>query len=131
MFVHSDLQERWIRCMEGFFYRSIFCLHDINVQRGLKKLRKMELSMYSSRNYTEEKESGWLQKTDSRNIQKGYLSVQLPRLKSFDWWNLRWFSGLTSMSKMEWPVIVKWSELVVGWSMWCWLTAFWIGNWTP
>lgn len=71
--------------MEGFFYRSILCLHDINVQRGLKKLRKMELSMYSSRNYTEEKESGWLQKTDSRNIQKGYLSVQLPRLKSFDW----------------------------------------------
>lgn len=70
--------------MEGFFYRSIFCLHDINVQRGLEKLRKMELSMYSSRNYTEEKESGWLQKTDSRNIQKGYLSVQLPRLKSFD-----------------------------------------------
>ena len=45
----------------------------------------MELSMYSSRNYTEEKESGWLPKTDSRNIQKGYLSVQLPRLKSFDW----------------------------------------------
>ena len=33
----------------------------------------MELSMYSSRNYTEEKKSGWLQKTDSRNIQKGYL----------------------------------------------------------
>ena len=71
--------------MEGFFYLSIFCLHDINVQRDLKKLRKMELSMYSSRNYTEEKESGWLQKTDSRNIQKGYLSVQLPRLKIFDW----------------------------------------------
>ena len=45
----------------------------------------MELNMYSIKNYTEEKGNGWLQKTDSRNIQKGHLSVQLPRLKSFDW----------------------------------------------
>ena len=31
----------------------------------------MELNMYNIRNYTEGKESGWLQKTDSRNFQKG------------------------------------------------------------
>ena len=108
----------------GIFYRSVFCLHDLNVQRGLKRLRKMELNMYSVKNYTEEKGSVWLQKTDGRNIQKGYLSVQLPRLKNFDWWNLGLFSGLTSMSSMEWPLIAKWSELVVGWLMWCWLNGF-------
>ena len=45
----------------------------------------MELNMYSVKNYTEEKGRVWLQKTDGRNIQKGYLSVQLPRLKNFDW----------------------------------------------
>lgn len=59
--------------MEGFFYHSIFCLHDINVQRGLKKLRKMELSMYSSRNYTEEKESGWLQKTQQKHPERLFV----------------------------------------------------------
>ena len=31
----------------------------------------MELNMYNIRNYTEGKESSWLQKIDSRNFQKG------------------------------------------------------------
>ena len=33
----------------------------------------MELSMYSSRNYTEEKESGWLQKTQQKHPERLFV----------------------------------------------------------
>ena len=42
----------------------------------------MELSMYSSRNYTEEKESGWLQKTQQKHPERLFV-CSAPKVEEF------------------------------------------------